>query len=242
MTNYEEDFSFYLKFTNEKRVLAQEIINLFKKLKVKSVLDIGAGNGDLSSLLVKKVEKYITIEPQKEFAKLLRDKEISVIEKTFPCYTGEEQYDFILCSHSLPSLRRDYEPFLKEAFEKLKKDGNLLLITYIGKDNDWGNLLRDINVKPFEDTSARYFERKDFLKQFGKIKEWFVFSRLESSSIDNFIKALSFVASGGEKEKREIFLSKTKEICDILNKKYYDKKSEKYFFPFKHVFLMVNKK
>ena len=42
MNTYEEGFSFYLKYTKEKEILAKELISLFRKLKVNSVLDIGA--------------------------------------------------------------------------------------------------------------------------------------------------------------------------------------------------------
>ena len=238
MDLYEEDFPFYLKFTNEKKVLASEIRALFKKLNVKSVLDIGAGNGDLSSLLFREVNQYTAIEPKPEFAKSLRDKGINVIEKAFPCDLGKEKYDFVLCSHSAPYSREDYKPFIEEAIKRLNNTGDLLIITYIGEGEDWNNFMEEIGVKTFEDTLSRYIERKNFLKQFRMLKEWFVFSKLESSSIDDLIRALSFVASGGEKEKRDTFFSKIEKIKNILNLRYYDPKFKRYFFPFKHVFLM----
>ena len=242
MNTYEEGFSFYLKYTKEKEILAKELISLFRKLKVNSVLDIGAGNGDLASLIFNQVKRYVAIEPRKKFVKSLKDKEINVIEDNFPCNIGNKKFDFILCSHSTPSLKKDYEPFLKVAFEKLNKNGNLLLITYLGGEDDWNTLLKEINIKPFENASARYLDRKNFVEQFGDLKEWFVNTKIESSSMENMIKALSFVASGGEEEKKNAFLSKSKEISEILNEKYYNKESNNYFFPFKHVFLMVNKK
>jgi SAM-dependent methyltransferase len=242
MDIYEEDFSFYLKITNEKSVLAREIITLFDRLKVKSVLDIGAGNGDLSSLIYKKVDKFTAIEPRREFTKLLGERGINFIEKSFPCDTGKEKYDFVLCSHSVPCFQEDYEPFLKEAFGKLNKDGNLLVITYIGEGDDWNYFLKDAGVQPFSNTLVNYTDRKNFLSKMGELKEWFISSKVESSSIEDLVKALGFVASGGEKDKRDAFLSKTDKIRDILNDKYYDKESKKYFFPFRHVFLTVNKK
>jgi len=239
---YEEDFSSYLKIANEKPVLAQEIITLFDKLNVKSVLDIGAGNGDLSSLIYNEVEKYTAIEPRKEFVKLLREKNINVIEGTFPCDIGKMKYDLVLCSHSVPYIQGDYEPFLKEAYERLNKNGNMLVITYIGEGDDWNNFLKDTGVKPFVNTLVNYTDRKNFLSELGELKEWFVFSRLESSSIEDLVKALGFVASAGEKDKKEDFLSKTNKIHEILEDKYCNKESGKYFFPFRHVFLTVNKK
>jgi len=242
MDSYEEGFSSYLRIANEKQVLAQEIIVLFEKLRVKSVLDIGAGNGDLSSLIFNKVEKYTAIEPRGEFADLLRSKGINVIERTFPCNIGKDKYDLVLCSHSVPYLQKDYEPFLKEAYEKLNKNGNMLIITYIGEGDDWNYFLRDVGVKPFVNTLINYNDRKNFLKHLGQLEEWFVFSRLESSSIEDLIKALGFVASAGEKDKKEAFLSRIDKIYQILKDKYYDKNSEKYFFPVRHVFLIVNKK
>jgi SAM-dependent methyltransferase len=241
MNNYEEDFPFYLRFTNEKKILSEEILQLFNRFNVKRVLDIGAGNGDLSKLLVNNVEMYSAIEPKEEFVKSLRNKNIPTVKGNFPCYIDNNKYDFVLCSHSVPSIKRDYESFLNEAFKKLDKNGRLLLITYLGKENDWNDLLKTINVEPFEDVSDKYFERKDFLKKFGKLEEWFVFSKVESSSKNDLVRALSFVASGGEQEKRDNFLSKSPEIYSILDEKYYDKDSATYFFPFKHVFLMVDK-
>ena len=242
MDTYEEDFSFYLKNTNEKQVLAKEIITLFDELKVKSVLDIGAGDGDLSSLIYKKVEKHTAVEPREEFVGLLKSKGMSVIGNSFPCDTGKEKYDFVLCSHSVPDFREDYEPFLREAYGKLNKNGNLLVITYIGEGDDWNYFLKEAGVKPFANTLANYNDTKNFLSKLGKLKEWFVFSKVETSSIEDLVKALSFVASAGSKDKKEAFLSKTEKINQIIKSKYYDNNSGKYFFPFRHVFLTVNKK
>lgn len=239
---YEEDFSLYLKFTNEKEILSKEILNLFKKFKVKSVLDIGAGNGDLSKFLADKVERYLAVEQKKKFVECLKDKKIEVIEGNFPCDTGKEKFDFILCSHSVPYTSQDYVSFLKSAFEKLNKNGLFLIITYIGEGDDWNNFLESIGIKPFENTLVSYLERKKFLEQFGELTEWFVTSKVETSSIEDLMKALSFVASGGKEDKRDIFFSKEREISNILKTKYFDVHSKKHFFPFKHVFLMVNKK
>src|SRR3972149_4254514 len=110
MNSYESDFQVFLKYTNEKKILKEEISKLINKFNIRSILDIGAGNGELSQPLSEEVEDYLCIEPKKDFVGLLRKKGLTVIESEFPTEL-DRQFDMVLCSHSVPYDKKKLEPF-----------------------------------------------------------------------------------------------------------------------------------
>ena len=58
--------------TNQKDVLFREISLYLKKYKVKSLLDIGAGDGILAQKLANRVSRYLAIESDRERIEKLR--------------------------------------------------------------------------------------------------------------------------------------------------------------------------
>src|SRR3990167_8971954 len=122
---YEDDFQVYLKTTNEKEVLGKFVLKVITNNCYQSVLDIGAGNGEISIPISKKVKRFLAIEHIEEFSNKLKWNGIEVISKTFPTNLNEK-FDLVLCSYSVPYERKDYEPFLSDAFEAIKRQGTLL--------------------------------------------------------------------------------------------------------------------
>ncbi len=237
---YEKDFEFFLAHTNEKEILKNEILNLFKKYNIESVLDIGAGNGLLSIPLSKKVENYLAIEPKVKFCEALRKKGLRVIESFFPINLAGK-FDFILCSHSVPEEGKNYIPFLSYAWEKVSDKGNLLMITYGQKHDDWNKLIRDLNLQSFKDHYKKGIERYDFLKTFAEVDVKKVRTQVKTHSLNQMIRALSFVASAGQIDKKEKFLAKKDKLKRILNGKYFDSSQDLYTFPFNHYFFRIQK-
>lgn len=240
MNLYEHDFQFFLKHTNEKRILFEEIRKIIPSFGVTSILDIGAGDGQLSIPLSKLVKRFVCIEPKKEFVDLLRKGNLEVIEDFFPCDVKGE-FDLILCSHSLPYLKKEFEPFILEGLKKLTNKGIFLVITYVGKKDDWALFLDEVGIPPFVNAFHRYGVRKSFMKKIGELEEFFVYSRVETKRIEDMVRALSFVASGGLKERKDDFMMKESKIKEILKLKYFDNKRKKYSFPFRHAFLILRK-
>ncbi|MFH1325644.1 MAG: class I SAM-dependent methyltransferase [archaeon] len=237
MDLYESDFQFYLRHTNEKEILRKEITKIIRKLKIDSVLDVGAGNGGLSQPLSKEVGNYLCIEQRKYFADLLREKGLNVIEAEFPTEINEK-FDMVLCSHSFPRDKEKLKIFLDAAWKLVKNNGFLLVITYTGDGEDWNKFLKKIGQKSFESVYVNYGEKLKLLKKFGKPKIKNLFSEVETRNIRDMIYALSFVAAG-VKEERDSFLRKRNVIKKVLNEKY--RRGKGYFFPFRHVFVLIKK-
>jgi len=126
---YSKAFAAFLACTDEKLVLLQEIGRDLKHRRVQTVLDIGAGNGDLAIPLSTQVDRYVAIEPKGDYATRLREHDIAVIEQAFPCELGTT-FDAVLSSHSLPWKSAVYIPFLSAAWAHVAEKGVLLVITY----------------------------------------------------------------------------------------------------------------
>ncbi len=238
MELYESDFQTFLKYTNEKKILRDEIIKIIKKLKIKSILDVGAGNGDLSYPLSKEVEDYLCVEPKKGFADLLRAKGLKVIEDKFPVRI-DKRFDLVLCSHSIPYDKPELISFLNSAWENVKNRGSLLIITYIGKGDDWNKFLDSIGQKSSGDAYISYEDKLKMLNSFGKLKIKEVFSEVNTKRVEDMIRALSFIAGGGIQNEKDFFLQRQEVIKKILKKKYFRKGV--YFFPFRHIFILIRK-
>ena len=59
--SYRPDFEFFLTHTDEKEIILSEIEKYIDKYKVKSLLDIGAGNGKTAIFLKKNVSRYLAL-------------------------------------------------------------------------------------------------------------------------------------------------------------------------------------
>ena len=69
---YIKDFETFLKHTDEKEVLYQALAEEIKSNHFSSILDIGAGNGDLSLPLSKLVNRYLAVEQKPKYVQRLK--------------------------------------------------------------------------------------------------------------------------------------------------------------------------
>jgi len=68
-TRYIKGLNSLQKNSNEKKILAQEITKFISENKVNSVLDVGAGPGDLAFKIYKSVKEYTAIEKKPDIEK-----------------------------------------------------------------------------------------------------------------------------------------------------------------------------
>ena len=236
--SYKNDFEKFLTYTNEKQVLLVEISKEIEKHKAKSLLDIGAGNGLLSVPLSKKVESYLTIEPNKGFVAKLRATELEVIEGTFPLEISGT-FDVVLASHSISYSRDLFEPFIKEAWKLVKPKGVFLIITYRGQEDDWTRLMKDFGENHEDPNRVGFNQIVELLASLGEVKTRKFITHVKTDKLEDMVQALSFVASDGKPEKKIEFLKNRSRLEKILNKKYQDENG--YFFPFQHFFITTEK-
>ena len=98
---YTKAFRAFLDHTTEKQDLFAALKRRIEVAGAQSLLDIGAGNGDLAIPLSELVTTYLAIEPKPDFAAKLMANGIKVINSAFPCDFGGT-FDAVLASHVIP--------------------------------------------------------------------------------------------------------------------------------------------
>ena len=234
---YKNDFEKFLAHTNEKKILLSEIVSEIEKRQVKSMLDIGAGNGLLSIPLSKHVVEYLAVEPTDSFVETLKSAGLETIHGSFPM-SIVKRFDMVLTSHSVSFLRDRVEAFVRSAFEHVNESGVLLIVTYSGKEGPWGELIRKLDQEQSPIEFIEYKELLTLVETIGKVDVRKVKTTVETDTLEDMIDALTFIASNGIPELKAQFLMKKEQIVDFLGSY---KKGTGYVFPFLHYFVVVSK-
>ncbi len=234
---YKQAFEYFLKNTDEKKIFLEVLTDYIKDNKCNSVLDIGAGNGDLSIPLSNIVQEYLAIEPILEQAEILKQNNIPVIQDFFPCNI-DKRFDLVLCSHSTPGKPEKFIPFINKGFELCKPGGNLLIITYNDAEIIWKTMLEKCNLEwpGFHNDRLRLL--REFINQnFNNIEETEIITHISSNSYNEFIHALAFVYTDGKHSDKDFINSK--KVMQYINENHY--KDGIYMFPFFHYKFSIKK-
>lgn len=232
---YRKSFEKFLAHTDEKKVFLKEFNDYIERYNPVSVLDIGAGNGSLSIPLANKVKNYLAVEENHKYAVKLRKAGLDVVENSFPIEL-DTNYDLVLMSHVVSYEKANYKELISPALNVVSKGGRLLFVTHRGKSvDDWSRLMQSINMDRFEGYSVIYQNIIDLLSEAGKVSVREVITTLETSSIDDMIEAMAFVAANGRADSYYEFISNKKKIIEILDTKYTT--ATGYSFPFRHIFI-----
>jgi SAM-dependent methyltransferase len=234
---YSESFAKFLSCTNEKEVLLEEILKRISSVGAKSVLDIGAGNGDLAIPISKSVADYTAIEYKSDYAEKFRKQNIKVIEASFPCEV-EGKFDFVLASHSMPWKDFKYEPFIEKAVDLLNPGGLFLGITYDDEKGEWFDLLKNCELKIKHDQNHRIAKFDEYLKKFEGYRLEIVTAYMRTPNRADLIEALAFVYSDGDQDMIDEFV-KNEKVKSYLDSKF--KSEQGYTFPFEHIFIEIRK-
>ena len=236
---YDAAFRAFLLCTNEKEILSTEIARRIQQREVSSLLDIGAGGGELAILLASLVERYCAIEQKRSYAASLRRAGLRVIESSFPVAI-EAQFDLVLVSHALPWHSAEYEPFLQKAWGCVASGGILLGITYDGMQSEWRNFLIACGLSRTASNVSRIEKLSAHLSTLGPTKVDTVTTFVSAASRGEMLSALSFVYSDGREEKQREFEARSAIILQYLTAHHHD--GEEYRFPFHHLFLETHKR
>ncbi|MEK7152075.1 MAG: class I SAM-dependent methyltransferase [Patescibacteria group bacterium] len=222
--------------TNQKDVLFREISLYLKKYKVKSLLDIGAGDGILAQKLANRVSRYLAIESDRERIEKLRGFGLETIHATFPQGIAGK-FDMVLASHSIPEDESLYRPFLETAWNTLNDKGVLLIVTFKGQHgelHDLRNKWRDTKDSDGIDEKL-YHAMLNILKTYGKVEIHRVVSEFQSENIDEITDFAIRSISPKESEKEAC----VQFLRDFFKIKHFSE--GKYFFPHEHVFISVSR-
>jgi len=240
MDNYKKAFENYLKLTDEKERFFGYLSAAIQKFEIKSILDIGAGNGDLAIPLSKAVEKYVAVERNKNFIEALESKNLEVIQRDFleKELPIQDKFDLVLCSYVIPH-EDSFEEFVSKAFHYVDRGGQLIIITHTNPQVELGNFCEHLGLENEWDDPSFSPRIIKFLSSLGRVKQKNLSTEIISDNLEDLFLALSFGFSIGSKEKEDQFFEKKDEAFKFLEKNY--SKGEKYVFPFKHEIIHCKK-
>ena len=235
---YTRGFEKFLCHTDEKEVFHRELKGYFERNHVRSLLDIGAGNGRLASLIAPEVSRYTAVESSTKYVAKLRARGLEVVDGEYPVPVNGS-YDAVLLSHVVSYKTRNYRTIIPSAWECVEQGGILLLVTHRGERNDWSELVEAIGMPKTEENQTGYDEILALLRARGASEIRRVVTRLESQSLDDMLQAMAFVAAAGRPQEFSHFMSRRKLLVEILERRY--KSGSVYSFPFTHIFICTKK-
>jgi precorrin-6B methylase 2 len=189
-SDYVPAYHDFLSTTDEKAVIAAAVGPL---LLEGTILDVGAGTGDIPDLMGVEPEGYTAIEQRPEFVELLRGKGYSVIEELFPC-DAPGTYDNVLMSYVLYG-REQCEVVIDPAWDLVSNSGQLVVVTYRDNVDDYTKLLHRIGHTRRVNTDIRFNYLHEKFASLGRTALHTARSHVYSADIGGLATGLSFMAT-----------------------------------------------
>lgn len=237
-TAYSWAFQTFLECTDEKQIILKQLKDSIQEFGVGSILDIGAGNGDLAIPLSQLVRRYVAIEERKDFADKLRRSGIEVVNSKFPCITGAK-FSMVLVCHSLPPHSEGesrWKWFVSEAWRCKAPSGMLSIVTFDDENSEWSRMLQFCGLDKLKPRHPRLKNLRENLRTLGLVQETSRIAFVRSHELHRLIRALAFVWSDGDESLIQEFVT-NRDVAGYLKVRY--KTSGQYYFPFYHIFFNV---
>ncbi len=221
---------------NQKEVLAENILRYIRNNTIKSLLDIGAGDGAVSVHLAKEVSRYLALEENRESVEKLTVLGLDVVNTSFPDAVLPECFDMVLSSHSIPEGDIFlYESFLTKAWHLVCVKGTLLIITFKGSDDDPVIRLAESITGKKGSADLRYMEMMRILGTFGQIRVEKVNSYVTTQEVDDLKELFGhrFWQNDAEKKERDLLF---RQVMDQ-----HFNENGLYSVPTQHLFISVKK-
>lgn len=208
---------------------------------IQSVLDIGAGFGELGSIISRKVEKYLAIEENPYCISALTIRELDVLAASFPIKL-DDHFDMVLCCYSL-AIRPgcDFKAFINQAWNLVNDGGSLVLAMYEGYRDDWTELLRYINEDDRLD--ARFSLYQSVIAYLATLSEELTTQKLTSvintDSYQKMVESLAFLSGNGDPDRSTRFIKKAEKAIEFLNS--YRTKENLFIFSVVHELITIKK-
>lgn len=191
-TKYKKSFNLFLKRTDEKSIIKKFIHQHITLRKDSTFLDIGGGNGSLALMISKKVNSTLIIEPNREFCKLLRKKNISVINTKWENAQPNNIYDFILAAYVVTYFpKKKMAKLIEKMYKHLRHGGAALILSVDAKKGSW----RQIHTYFYKLIGHRHHSSDDELKK--NIERYnpsttIIRTHIVAKDADEMLKVLNF--------------------------------------------------
>lgn len=240
ISNFQQGYEKLLKITDEKRILLEEIVQDIRDVKAQSLLDIGSGDGTLSFPLPEKVERYLAIDKNPEYADRFKARGLKIITGSFPL-PFEDTFDFVLASYSLTYCYDEsaYQSFIEEAWNVLNPGGSLLVITLKREDSYWSRFTEMAKVGGTDPSHIPFSQVVEFMRTLGEARYRDVVTYLRTSSEDDLFDVLNFMIAAGDPQREKKVLDQSTNIRSLLTPHYLE--DGIYKFPIEHSLASVSK-
>lgn len=236
---YYQGLESLVQCSDEKEIYTAKFSEYANRYGATSLLDIGAGDGQVALPLSEIVEDYLAIEQNSQYAARLRKAGKHVIEAVFPTEL-ENSYDLVLMSHVISHTTGEHTALVPPAWELVNPGGHLLVVTHrgIGQDH-WSQLLDRIGLGYSEHFNDNLRNCISDLQSRGESELQNVTSTLTIDNIGSMIAAMAFLASNGDRIRHCAFMERETEVAAILDDRY---QADGHFsFPFSHLFVSTEK-
>ena len=235
--DYHDRYREFLAVTNEKAVIAKAVSPL---LLPGTILDIGAGTGDVPDLMRVDVKCYTALECQPQFVELLRCKGYEVIEGLFPCEVQRSYANVLLC-HCLSGSRAQCRILISSAWKVLARPGRLIIVTFRDNADDYNELLHRIGHNARSTIDTRFNFITEMLTALGKTRSYMSTSYIYANNLFQLASTLSFMATNsnaGTLERRAEVLAGIMAHQAYIDERYRTS-SGLYEFPISHSIFSV---
>ncbi len=225
--------------SDEKQAYIAKFSDSVDRYGATSLLDIGAGDGQIALPLSETVDDYLAIEPNPEYAARLRQAGKRVIEEPFPTDV-DGTYDIVLMSHVISHTVRGHTTMVPPAWELVKDNGHLLVAIHRGvEQDDWTELLDRVGLGYSDHFDENLRDCVNDLRARGETEIDYISSTLAAGRLGPMIESMGFLASNGDEARHAAFMDKAADVARILDETY--RTPEGYAFPFLHKLVSVQK-
>jgi len=212
---YPQAFMGFTANTDEKQNIARVILDIAQSQGANSLLDLGAGDGELTGILASSFHRVVAVEKQKELARALGDlKGVTAVHQTMQAFEPAEKFDTILMSYSFTGVPPEQvESFLTQALSWRSENGQLLTVTF--EDNcNWDRYSTAVYERlNLERTGGANLHRERIVEAgFTATPVGRAISHMWSTSLTDLAKMMSFFFVLEEKQ----YLQRIKEFEALL--------------------------
>jgi SAM-dependent methyltransferase len=218
-TLYSSLFEKFLRHTNEKEVLARGLNKIIHAHGVGSLLDIGAGNGELAKRIAPLVHDYTAVESDPEHIQGLLNHGLSVHPHRFPCQLPRKgTYDMALAAYVIMETFSEQAEFIRQAIQCVRPDGIFVMVMYCNSDDGrWSQLLQNLDLQRDKLDATVFAKLMASYVPGRRVTEERVQSRLSCTSREELLECLAFAFGNGNHISQQRFLRAIRQDLSQLN-------------------------
>lgn len=167
---YANIFDWYTDHSNHENMISDNIIEIIKNKENNYLLDIGAGNGYITTKISKYFKHTTILEPNLKHKinyDAIDNKEVH--HNFFSDFETKDKYNLILCSHVLYYIDvEEWNDFFTKIL-KMLNSGGICIVIFVSDRGEYSDFLRELNenyknstaiIKVLNGLNLRYLQKE----------------------------------------------------------------------------------